>query len=183
MMKIIGIIVAVVVALALVVIIFLGYMGMFGKPEVTIKAMGPYTLVYETFVGPYQETGKLFDQVYQDLKQVGIETTNGIGIYYDDPRQVDKNQLRSDCGSVINEVDLPKLAALNDKYKTKVLNKRDSLVADFPIRNNLSYMLGPIKAYPALMQAAKERNLTLDTPYEFYDMTAKIIYYVAPVKE
>jgi hypothetical protein len=57
------------------------------------------------------------------------------------------------------------------------------LVAVLPIRNVMSYMFGPMKAYPAIMKYAKVKQVLLgDVSYEIYDMPNKKIYYVFQVK-
>ncbi len=162
---------------------FLAYMGMFSKVTVSEKSMGPYTMVYEDYQGPYQETGKIFMKVYQQMKKEGINPTLGLGIYYDDPRKVDKSKLRCECGLVVPEADLAKVNDLKTRYQVKTIAQRQCLVAAFPLRNALSYSLGPMKGYPALMQAAQAKGYTMDMPYELDDMQGKMIYYVAPIKQ
>ncbi|MBU0574485.1 MAG: GyrI-like domain-containing protein, partial [Candidatus Margulisbacteria bacterium] len=129
---------------------FLAYMGYFGTPQVTEQEMGPYTIAYESFVGPYAESGKVFDRLFKSLKTDGVEATRGFGIYYDDPAITPKDQLRSDCGIIIEEQNLKKLAQLKKKYLFMTIPRQKYLVVEFPIKNMLSYMIGPMKAYPAM---------------------------------
>jgi len=173
--------------IAVLALAFLAYMGAFIDPKVTEKDMGPYTLVYEPFIGPYSQTGKVFDRVYASLEADGIRTTVGIGIYYDDPRAVKPEKLRSNCGSVIDPADKGKLAALKNKYKVWTIRKKACLVAEFPLRNMLSYMIGPMKAYPALMKAAQKKGYKIQKgkamamTFELYDMKAGRIYFVMEI--
>lgn len=164
-------------------VIFMGYMGILGSVPITEKEMGPFNVVYESFVGEYKETGKVFGRLYESLKQDGVVTENGIGIYYDDPREVPKDQLRSDCACVLEADEVAKVEALGDKYQLKTIEKARSLVAEFPIRNILSYMFGPVKTYPALRKEAQARGIQTGTMYEYYDMQAKQILVVAPIIE
>ncbi|MEW6516243.1 MAG: GyrI-like domain-containing protein [candidate division FCPU426 bacterium] len=181
MKKIIAIIGAAVAVLLLGLAGFLGYLGLFSPVPVNEREMGPYTVVFESFVGPYAQTGGVFSRLYENLKADGIETEDGIGLYYDDPRQVPAAQLRSDCACVLTPEQMVKAQALGTKYRFKTIEKSACLVAEFPIRLPMSYMIAPMKTYPALMQAAQARGLTIGAPYEYYAMKAKKIIVAAPV--
>lgn len=178
-MKVLIIVGAVLGILVLGVVIYLGSMGMFKKMVVEEKEMGPYTHVYESFTGPYPETGKVFDKVYNELKEKGIDTSVGLGVYYDDPRKVSKEKLRSDCGIALPEKDQDKVEMLQQEFKVKVLEKQNSIVTTFPIKGSMSYMFGPMKAYSALAKYAEDKGYTISGTYELYDVPNKVIFYVA----
>jgi hypothetical protein len=85
---------------------------------------------------------------------------------------------------VLGAKDLGKVALLKKK-KFNVVNieKQKSMVAKFPLRNALSYAIGPTKGYPALMKHMKEKGYKMAVPYEIYDMAAgKILYIMEIVK-
>lgn len=91
------IIICIILVLA-VIIHYIWSLGVFDKQKIAEGDFGPYKYVYENHVGPYHETGKVFEELYKSLKNDGIETVKGIGIYYDNPQKVSANKLRSDCG-------------------------------------------------------------------------------------
>ncbi|MCX5751855.1 MAG: GyrI-like domain-containing protein [Candidatus Saganbacteria bacterium] len=181
-MKILKWILIVIVVLVLILAGFLAYLGAFSSVKVVEKEMGPYTVVYERFVGPYQETGKVFDKVYKSLAADKIQTTVGIGVYYDDPKTTPADKFRSDCGSAIANKDLAKVKALK-KYKIMPIAKKRCLVVEFPMKNMLSYMIGPMKAYPELGKYAAVNKIKVSLVYEVYDMAAHKAYYVMQVKK
>ncbi len=160
---------------------FLAYLGMFSTVAVAEKEMGPYTMVYESFVGPYAQSGQVFERLYKSLKADGIEAEDGIGIYYDDPRKVPANQLRSDCACVLTPEQVVKAQSLGTKYRFKTLERSPCLVAEFPIRNPMSYMIAPMKTYPALAEAAKAKGLATGAPYEYYTMKLKQMFVAVPI--
>lgn len=174
-----------IIALVLAVIFFaiLAYMGALTEPSVSEAKMGPYLLVYEEYVGPYMNTGKVFDKVYNAVKNDGIETTRGLGIYFDDPSRVPADKLRSECGVVIEGKDASKFAAVSKKYMSKKIKASDSLVVEFPIRNAFSYMVGPMKAYPALAKYARSKNYKMAGAYELYDHPAGKIFFVMEISK
>jgi hypothetical protein len=172
------------IGLGILVLVFIGfwaYMGMFSSLAVVEKEMGPYTLVYESFTGDYKDT--VFDRVNKALLKEGITAIDGIGIYHDDPAQVPAGQRRSDCAMVLPEKDLGRVPELQQRYKIMVLEKKMSLAAVFPVKNSLSYMLGPMKGYKALTGYAGTKGYKLTEPYEYYDMAEKKIYFVMPIEK
>ncbi|MBN3032891.1 MAG: GyrI-like domain-containing protein [Candidatus Saganbacteria bacterium] len=181
-MKIVKWLLIVLVIIALLAAGFLAYLGYFSSPNVREAKMGPYTIVYESFTGPYAQTGPVFARVHKAVTAAGIKAGQGLGIYYDDPSKVPAGKLRSDCGVVIGAKDLRKARALK-QFKVKRLPASRCAVAEFPIRNTLSYMIGPMKAYPALMKYLQEKNYKMAAAYELYDEGHKKIFFVFALAE
>lgn len=180
-MKILKWVLIIAVVLAVLVFALLAYMGMVFPLKVYESKMGPYTIAYESFTGPYAQTGPAFDKVHQALKAEGIEAVRGLGIYYDDPAKVAAEKLRSDCGIVIEEKEMAKFNRVRRKFKIKLIRQKECLVVEFPIRNVLSYMLGPIRAYPALTKYAEEKGYKFGMAYELYDEPQKKIFFVMEI--
>ncbi|MBU0683063.1 MAG: GyrI-like domain-containing protein [Candidatus Omnitrophota bacterium] len=183
-MKIFGIIVLVLVAL---ITGFLFYEGVFYSVKVTEEVIGDYWVVYEGHIGSYEQVGPVMEKIYQNLKKDGVDTTVGFGIYYDNPQKVEKSKLRSEIGAVLDEKDYGKINDLKTKYNIKEIKKRKSLVASFPIRNTLSFMVGPIKVYPAMEEYSKKNKIDLNKVkdsygLELYDMKNKKTIYIMPVE-
>jgi DNA gyrase inhibitor GyrI len=109
-------------------------MSFFNKIEITEKEMGPYKVVFKEHIGDYKETGKIMDEIYYSLLDEGVETYKGFGIYYDDPKVVEKDKLRSIAGSIIEEKDYDKIDQLKDKYNIKTIDKTRSITTEFPFR-------------------------------------------------
>lgn len=166
-----------VVALIAIAVGFLAHMGVFNVLTVTEKEIGPYTYVYESFAGDYAKTGPVFEKLYKSLLADGAPASKGIGIYYDDPRKTAKDELRSDCGAVISDDDLAKLPKLLEKYTARTLPAKARPTVEFPYRNGLSFMIGPMKAYPVLTKYIVEKGYKVKSAVEIYDIDGgKIIY-------
>jgi hypothetical protein len=180
-MKILKWFLIVIAVLALLLVLFLAYMGMIFPLKTYESKMGPYTIAYESYIGPYGETGPVFTKVYESVKADGIETTKGLGIYYDDPGKVSADKLRSDCGIVIEQSDLAKFNKVRRKYNVKKLPQKDSIVIEFPIRNALSYFMGPMRAYPALTKYVEEKGYKFGMPYELYNEPEKKVYFIMEI--
>lgn len=164
--------------LVLVVVIYLAVMGMFSSPKATEKEMGPYCFVYEDFTGPYQNTGPVFDKVYKAMTDAGIESTLGIGVYFDNPAEVPAEKLRSQCGAIYDIADSAKVAKLLPTYKLGKIEKKTFVVVEFPIKGAMSYMIGPMKCYPVLDKYFTEKGLKAAESFEIYDMPNKVTYYI-----
>jgi hypothetical protein len=175
-MKILKIIGFVLAGLIVMAVLFLAYMGFFSSIEIVEKETGPYTIVYESFIGSYAETGKVFNRVYEALQKDGVATKRGLGIYYDNPATVEAANLRSDCGVIIEEKDMAILEKIKDKYQIKTIEKAHRMTAEFPKKNVLSYMIGPMKVYPQFAKYVKNMNYKASAMgFEIYD-EEKIIF-------
>lgn len=180
-MKVLKWLLVLVVVAAVAIAGFMGYLGMFSKVNVTEQKMGPYKYAYVEFTGPYEKSMPAFDEVNNALTAEGIVSSLGIGVYFDDPKSVAADKLRSHCGSIIETKDYAKLAKLKGKVKTGVFKETNCIVAEFPIKNPLSFMVGPMKVYPAMSKYMLEKGYKGAAGYELYDMPNKITYYFMPI--
>lgn len=173
------------IIVALVVLLFgyLWYLGMFIEPKPYEAKTGPFVYAYEEYVGEYKNTGATFDKVYKIVQAEKIGATRGIGIYFDDPAKVAANKLRSWCGTIIEEQDWPKLKTLVNKVKLGSRPQQDSIIAEFPLRNMLSYAMGPMKCYPAIVKYAAAKGYKASQAIEIYDMPNKKILFIMEIQK
>ncbi len=179
MKKVLIIIFAVLIAIAAAFLVFLSYMGAFDKIEIQEKSMGPFTYAYIEHIGPYHLIGEPMMKLDEEMRAAGFNPVDGISIYYDDPAKVPAEELRSEVGGIIPETELDMVEENQDKFSFNTLPAQNYLVAEFPIRNTLSYMLGPIMVYPAFTKYLQEQQIEIpDKGIEFYDMTNNKIYFM-----
>lgn len=157
------------------------YLGGFSKLEVKEQNMWPYTIAYVNFIGEYGKVGPSMTKVYETLSGAGITSFTGIGIYYDDPAVVSWTELRSDVGAVIASQEVSKLANSKD-IQTKTLVAGNKMFVEFPMKNPVSYMIGPMKVYPVITKYMEEKWYSHEVSMtELYDMVGKKIYYLAEI--
>jgi hypothetical protein len=175
----------VIIALLLVILIlFLAYMGVFKSISFEEKEMGPYVFAYQDHTGDYAQSGPVFEAVYETLLEHGIETELGLGIYYDDPAITPKEDLQSKLGSIITREQADEIEKRGIPVSVMTVDKKMSLVTEFPIRNNLSYFIGPMKVYPAMEQyMIKNDYKTAVAGLEIYDMDEKTITIFAEIAD
>ena len=174
-MKVVLIILAV---LAVLFVFIYAYYGGFKKISFRIEIQGGEFVVYENVTGDYSQTGKVSDRIYYALlNDEKIETTKGIGIYYDNPKTVAKDKLRSEIGCIVENLDSVTLAGLTEKYQVKTLPQSEFVVTEFPFKGKLSILFGIMKVYPALDKFCKERGYAESPITEIYDIPNKKIIY------
>lgn len=169
--------------LAIVILLtlgFLAYMGLFSKVTVTEREIGPYTFTYEEFVGDYAKTGPVFKEIHETLLENGVDTTNGLGIYYDDPQVVLKDDLNSKVGSIVTEEQAFQIDGRGLRYKIMTVDKFDAITVEFPLKNIMSIIIGVQKAYPALSEYMEENGYKSAPAYEIYDYDKGVIIYAFP---
>ncbi|MEI7563573.1 MAG: GyrI-like domain-containing protein, partial [bacterium] len=148
-MKFLKKLLTIVIIIALVLLLARWYLGGFSTPVVTEQKMDAYPIAYTTFTGEYKNVGPTMTKLYDALSGAGVHSTTGVGIYYDDPAVISGQNMRSDIGSVISSAEFTKLGKMSSSgYKLKMMTAGDKVVVEFPYKNSLSYMVGPIKVYP-----------------------------------
>jgi hypothetical protein len=116
-------------------------------------------------------------KIYEALLNEKSATTKGFGIYYDNPKEVEKSKLRSEVGCIVEGLDSAAIANLAQKYNVKILPKSNCVVTEFPYKGMMSVMVGIMKVYPALEKYCKQNGLANSHIMEIYDIQNKLIVY------
>lgn len=163
----------------LVLAVAYAWLGGFKQIRFKMQEAGGETLIYESHSGDYKNVGKVIDKMYYALlNQEKVECFRGFGIYYDDPRKVQKAKLRSDVGNILESPTPELLQQLDGKFNIKTLEQQKFLVAEFPLKNRLSIMMGIMRVYPAMTRHISKNNLS-DEGFvmEIYNVPGKKIEY------
>lgn len=170
----------VVISLIIIALLFglYSYYGGFYDVKVRTETVGGETIVYKKVTGDYKQTSSVTDEVYNYLlHDLRIKTYKGIGVFYDDPKQVKKEELRSEAGCIIEPEDLHQLDTTLCKYEIKTLPYRESVVTEFPFKGGMSVLIGLIRVYPKLEDYVKTHPSPKHPMVEIYDVPrGKIIY-------
>lgn len=168
-----------VLAVSVVLFFTYGYFGGLKKIIVNIEEQGGETVVYQEIKGEYKQSGAIMDKIYNSLLENDtIATCKGFGKYFDNPEKVDKNQLRSQAGCIIEERDSQNIDRISDRFETMVIPRKKYITTDYPYKNKLSVLFSLIRVYPALKKYAEDNGFDEDSPVmEIYDIpNRKIIY-------
>ncbi len=156
--------------------------GLLAKVTLSEKNVGPYLLVYQKHIGAYNEVGPIMDKLFTDLKEnFAIETTKGFGLYYDNPQEVDREELRSIVGCIVEDRTIEDLKRVSDKYGVKEYPSSQSVVAEFPYKGQMSILIGIFKVYPKLSTFLKENQYARTPIMELYDQPNEKIEYISSV--
>ncbi len=161
---------------------FLSYMGAFQNVVFENTKNKEYVLVYKTHVGDYAQSGKAMDDIFKWLLDNKIKATKGFGLYFDNPKKVDKSQLRSMTGCVLEETDYDKIELIKKKFLVKKIASYDTYHTTFPYRNKMSIALSVMKVYSALVDYITKNDKTpmARGMLEIYNMTEGRIEYYMP---
>lgn len=158
---------------------FFYYMGVFSAVVIEEKEMGPFTFAYVEHLGPYSEVGEPMMKLDEKLRAAGFSSISGIGIYYDDPSQTPADNLRSEVGSIIREEDLDLIEKHQDEFNFTTLERRNYLVSEFPYKNMLSFLFGPLRVYPEFAVYLQAHNMEIpEKGIEYYDMEQNKILFM-----
>jgi AraC family transcriptional regulator len=172
----------VVVVVAIACAVFLGLCicaGVFDTVTMSAGEMGPYCLVYREHRGPYRGVKYAMFDVYKYLEKRSIVPRTGFAVFYDNPQKVMPADLKSIAGFITDTI----LAGVAAPYAAGTFARTRAVTAVFPLRSFMSQMTGPVKVYPKLQRFLQENKLESAGPVmEIYDIAAKKIVYIAPVK-
>lgn len=166
------------IALAIVVIVFI-YYGGFYKVTCRVEKQGGEIIAYKQMTGDYAKSHILMDEIYYLLlNNYGIETFKGFGIYYDNPKEIEKSKLHSEIGCIIEEKDSANLNQIKEDVKIKTFPEKSYVVTEFPSKGKLSIMFGIMKVYPAIEKFIVKNGYKKEgAVMEIYDVPNKKIVY------
>lgn len=178
-MKVIKLIITT-LGILLIIALFVGwYIGFFKKLKINEEDQGGFTVVGTNYTGAYSKTGKVMDDLKQKLKKMSIQSNKDFGIYYDDPYVTPEEKCRSFVGSILKEEDYDKIPELiAGGMKVDTIQKTKAASVEFPLKNSLSFMMGPIKAYPVISKFMLDKGYKALTTLEIYDFKKKKIIYI-----
>ncbi|HCW32762.1 MAG: hypothetical protein UT55_C0072G0004 [Candidatus Peregrinibacteria bacterium GW2011_GWE2_39_6] len=160
------------------------YLGGFSSVTPEEREIGPYHVVYKEFMGPYSGVGPTMQDVATMLMGKGIESTQGIGLYYGDPKTTPAEDLRSEVGFVLTEDQVLQLGMMDPEYGLMTVEKMNVMMAEFPLKNKLSYFVGPMKAYPAINTYRMEHNYgEMGYAMELYDLQKGMMSFMMEISK
>lgn len=165
-------IIVVLILLVLTLLGFLSYCGLFAP--IDIKAEKPpfkeLQVAYKFCRGSYKNSGALFTEVHSIAPSLKC-----IGVYYDDPTEVEPLRLRYLVGVVLNDTEQPAAPEVKEQleaegFKTACFPAVDHAVTTvFPFRGSVSVMIAVARVYPKLREYIKEKLLCARPLMEIYE--------------
>ncbi|ORX45575.1 hypothetical protein BCR36DRAFT_358091 [Piromyces finnis] len=169
--------------------------GFFSKIIVKRDKTPKMTIAGVRFRGPYQNTGKSFQELEKKLTEAKIDVLY-CGLYYDDLQKVPADKLRTFIGAIIknpNEETLSKLKELELEI-IEIEEQEEAIhgyhqMSSIKMLQSISFMTAPMRVYPAMTKYIEQnpeitgyvrsdyegKNLPC---YEIYDREAKQIHFI-----
>ncbi len=185
-MNILIITVSLVLAVVIAGLLYLARCGLFAKVTVDEREEGPFLLVFKKHSGDYKNIGPVMDDVYHKLRdELQLETTRGFGLYYDNPQEREKSELRSLGGCLVDGLTPEELQSRYPDIKESMgvaqFPASLSVAAEHPYRGTVSVVLGVLRVYPRLQAWMKKYNRRSVPVMEIYDTPRQTITYLAAV--
>lgn len=158
-----GVVKVIIGLLALVVLAalaFFAWLGGFSTVQTGTGTFQATEIVFATHRGPYEKIGETWRAFDERMKAAGVAACDGVALYLDPP-EVEPGQLRSVIGCRIDDYSEDKQAALKSTFPHAILPEADAYTASFPFRHYASFILAPIKVYPAFERRSERRQETL----------------------
>ena len=165
-----------VVIIAVSVLFYCSYIGMFTKINITEQPMGPFYFVYAPYKGDYSKVGPVMDKVRARLEsEFGIKPMRAMGIYYSDPKTVKTEDLKADVGFLLEKSYETLADSIMKKMWVRIMFQKNYVVAEFPMKNKASIMAGIMKVYPEVTKYMRLKGYKSVPAIEIYEKD-KIIY-------
>lgn len=157
----IWLIVAAVFGIILVILVGIGlYVGVFSSVEISEGIKGPYNFVFVSVKGPYQLVGEKINQVESLLRENNVIYDFTAARYYDDPKLVPKEKLRSDAGAIVKNG-----TQTIDPLKYEQIPERFVVIAKIKAHPAIA----PFKIYPEIRNYIERNNYDVIGPsFEIY---------------
>ena len=146
--------------LTAMLLVLLYFMGVFLPVRFQSKQLGPFYYLYLPHQGPYRDVRQSFQKLTESLTGTPFAEMPRAGIYYDDPEKIPQTRLRSRVAVLLSETDSAQAKELSQKTELRfgVIPRQKFVTTQFPLRNDLSILLGILKVYPALKEYMKSHN-------------------------
>ncbi len=150
---------------------FWAYMGGFASVAVARDSVGPVTVAYTTYRGPYQGLSDAWTRFQSEWEAAGAGDCDSLAIYLDPP-DTPPEALRSVLACRTDTASANDAAALQAAFASFTIPQSNALRAEFPFKNFFSYMIGPMKVYPAMQDEMDSDDFEPTVAIEFYGSTS-----------
>lgn len=144
------------------------YLGGLYKIEFTEGSFGPYHAILKPHRGDYTRLGSVSGKLAPRLVAAGVTELRYIGIFYDNPALVEKQDLRSEVGFLVPATVTEVPDELKEECVLKDIPAAEYLATQFPYRFFLSIVMAILRVYPKLSAEIEARGLEQSYRIEIY---------------
>jgi len=170
MKKVLTVLLILIVLAAVAALSYAYYLGAFTKINVSEKEMGPFYFVYMPYKGDYAKVGPVMNKVCGKLTtEFNIRPIRMMGIYYSNPKTTKTADLKSDVGCLLEKSDAAKADVIMKKMRVRIMFPKKYCTAEFPMMNQMSIILGIMKAYPEITKYMASKGYKMTPAMEIYE--------------
>lgn len=175
-----------IVALAITVLTLLGLNGAFNDIVIQEGKQGGYWTVGVDHTGPYHEIGQAFEELTKIREEEKLDTGLTLGIYYDDPDEVNEAELRSVASfRVKDSIHAIELFDKHPQLHVVYIPKVNSFYTELPTDGMFQMIISVMKAYEAFggeIDNSGRKFGAFDAAFEEYLEGGKVTRYIMPVE-
>jgi hypothetical protein len=159
------------------------YMGGFKSVEVREATVEPIEFAYSTHRGAYEKLFESWEAFEDKWEAAGLGPCDALAVYLDPP-ETPKENLRSVLGCRIDGLTAEAADKWRAAFPSFVTPEGPALRAQFPYKNLASYFFAPVKVYPKMQAAMKDKDLVAPIAMEIYgvDGANEDIRFVMPIR-
>ena len=151
--------------------------GLFVKVKLSEKDFQGASVVIRTYRGPYKNVGKHFGNLMTLLKEhLARHDTRVIGMYHDNPEEVDPNDCRASVGVILDgplHGGIEKLLLEKEGYeRIDIPRQKKALYTEFPFTGLMSVLLSIWKVYGAFKLHMEKHEDASKFQASHYEITA-----------
>ena len=153
---------------------FAVYMGALSSIVIEETDQGPFTLVYREMSGTdMRKVGEITLALNTLLEEQKISRRRPLDIFFPDGR--------GEIGFAIEGASPEQIATVSNQAKVRMIPVQRCMVARFPWRNTLSFVVGYLKVDPALTRYRTTHGYSKVEAFSFDD--GDIIVYMQPIRK
>ena len=139
---------------------FAGWLGVFSKVAIAERPIGPYTFAYRELPNANPaDVGRVTGELANELSAAGAKDLHPLGVYKPDGS--------AQIGVAVGEGE-EKLVALPD-VKLRKLEAERGMVAEFPFRMPLSFVVSYLKVNPAFERYREAQGYEIEPAWVLLD--------------
>jgi hypothetical protein len=172
-------IISVTAVMTISILILYGYYGGFASISFNEKKAGGETIVFKNTKGDYPQTEIATNDILSFIaKNIKTTPSRNFSYYEMNPHVMDKKNLKSQGGCILDATDTSYYSLLRKSYKIRSLENDNYVVTSFPLKGKLSVLIAQIRVYPNLYRYINAKGYNYMSPVtEIYDNKKHLIIF------
>ncbi|MEM8772698.1 MAG: hypothetical protein AAGD92_13715 [Pseudomonadota bacterium] len=149
---------------------FWAYLGGFSSVVFEEQPYGPVEIAYTTHLGSYAKISESWNRFETEWNDAGIDgkRCDSLAVYLNSPDETEPENLQSILACRLDTALAEDAENFRKAFPVFTIPQVSALRTEFPFKNFLSFMVGPMKVYPAAEKRMKQDALEASIAIELY---------------